>query len=758
MVEIEIDGKKVSVETGTPVLEAALEAGVYVPHFCYHKKLSIAANCRMCLVGVEKNPKPVPACATVSVNGMKIDTESPTIKKAQKGVMEFLLINHPLDCPICDQGGECQLQDLAVGYGRMSSRFNEEKRYVPPKNMGPLVGAIEMSRCIHCTRCIRFTEEIAGYQEIGMINRGEHSEITSFLNEVVQSEISGNVIDLCPVGALTSLPFRYQYRTWEMSRRKSISAHDALGSNLEVQVKDRLVQRVLPRENEAINECWLSDKDRFSYEGLRHEERVHHPMIKQDNRWFTVDWETALRYVQKGLQGVIKDHGKKSVGIWANSNSTFEELYLLKKLAAGIGTQCIDAHLRLSDRRITKIKKGALWLGQSIKDFLNSDVFLVVGAYLRQDQPLLTARMRQAVRKGARLIVIQAKKETLHIPGAEQCILAPQDWVNFLNRLGSEEQQGHFHLSNKAGKFSIVLGEEAQLHPDFALLYQAAQNLAQRFSATLGIFPSSANAVGADVLGLVRHEENSIIEMLRTPKQAVVLANVEPELDTYHGTRALEVLRQAETVIALTAYASEAIKNCADVILPIAPFTETPGSFINMEGVLQSFYSTAPTLGLTKPMWKVLRVMGNLLELKGFEFQSAQEVLEEAVPEDGLPSVLNNEVNTDKLDSVFSHYRGLVRVGGVSLYNTDAVVRRAQALQKTVQAEKPCIALNSKMLKELGLDQADLVIVDQPGGKLMRLELSLDDTLPDYVAHLPLHQSNYALGALLGEINVSRGG
>ncbi|VEB40913.1 NADH-quinone oxidoreductase chain 3 [Chromobacterium violaceum] len=366
MLEIEIDGKKLTVPQGSTVIEAAHSVGTYIPHFCYHKKLSIAANCRMCLVEVEKAPKPLPACATPVTDGMKVHTASPLAKKAQQGVMEFLLINHPLDCPICDQGGECQLQDLAVGYGNSTSRYEEDKRVVVGKDMGPLVSAEEMSRCIHCTRCVRFTEEVGGFQEIGMANRSEFSEILPFLGKTVDSEISGNVIDLCPVGALTSKPFRYTTRAWELSRRKSVSPHDGLGSNLVVQVKSNEVMRVLPLENEAINECWIADRDRFSYEGLNSAERLQKPMIKFDGKWHETDWETALNYVVKGLNGVSADHGKDAIGFLLNPHSTTEELHLAQKLARAFGVEAVDYRLGRSDFSADSAKQGAEWLGSSI--------------------------------------------------------------------------------------------------------------------------------------------------------------------------------------------------------------------------------------------------------------------------------------------------------------------------------------------------------------------------------------------------------
>jgi NADH-quinone oxidoreductase subunit G len=400
-------------------MDAAHSVGTHIPHFCYHKKLSIAANCRMCLVEVEKAPKPLPACATPVTDGMKVHTHSDMAKKAQAGVMEFLLINHPLDCPICDQGGECQLQDLAVGYGNSSSRYQEEKRTVVAKDMGPLVSAEEMARCIHCTRCVRFTEEIGGFMEIGMANRGEFSEIMPFVGKTVDSEMSGNMIDLCPVGALTSKPFRYSTRAWELSRRKSVSPHDGLGSNLIVQVKSNEVMRVLPLENEAINECWIADRDRFSYEGLNSAERLQKPMIKFDGKWHETDWETALAYVVKGLNGVSADHGKDAIGFLTSPHSTTEELYLAQKLARSFGVNNIDYRLRRSDFSADAAQQGAQWLGSSIVELTTAKSILVVGSTQRKEQPLLASRLRQAVKKGSALNVIHVTDDALLT--ARQC-------------------------------------------------------------------------------------------------------------------------------------------------------------------------------------------------------------------------------------------------------------------------------------------------------------------------------------------------
>src|SRR4029450_8318296 len=408
MLNLEIDGRKVEVTPGSTVMDAAHALGIYVPHFCYHKKLSIAANCRMCLVRVEKAPKPMPACATPAAEGMKVWTASELAVTAQKSVMEFLLINHPLDCPICDQGGECQLQDLAVGYGPSASRYTEEKRVVFHKNLGPLVAAEEMARCIQCTRCVRFGQEIAGVMELGMIGRGEHAEIVSFVGKSVDSELSGNMIDICPVGALTSKPFRYAARTWELSRRKSVSPHDALGSNLVVQVKGDSVLRVLPLENEAVNECWISDKDRFSYQALSSEDRLAAPMIQEGGEWKAVDWQTALSRVAAGLRESVAKHGAEALGMLVSPHSTLEEMALAAKLVRGLGSDNIDFRLRQTDFAGDGHRSGVPWPGMPVADLNALHRVLVIGSFLRKDHPLIAQRLRQAARKRAQISILHS--------------------------------------------------------------------------------------------------------------------------------------------------------------------------------------------------------------------------------------------------------------------------------------------------------------------------------------------------------------
>jgi NADH-quinone oxidoreductase subunit G len=453
MVEIELDGKKVSVPEGSMVMHAADASGTYIPHFCYHKKLSIAANCRMCLVDVEKAPKPMPACATPVTNGMIVRTKSDKAVKAQKSVMEFLLINHPLDCPICDQGGECQLQDLAVGYGGSASRYQEEKRVVFHKNVGPLISMEEMSRCIHCTRCVRFGQEIAGVMELGMAQRGEHSEITTFVGRSIDSELSGNMIDVCPVGALTSKPFRYSARTWELSRRKSVSPHDSTGANLVVQVKAQQVMRVVPLENEAVNECWIADRDRFSYEALNSEQRLTQPMIKQGGQWVATDWTTALEYVANGLKQIVAEHGPAALGALGSPHSTVEELHLLAKLARGLGSQNVDHRLRHADFRRDGAPAGsARWLGLPVAALSTLQRVLVVGSFLRKDHPLFAQRLRQAVRHGAKLISLQAVHDDWLMPVAQRLTAAPADWVQALADIAAAVAQAQGVAAPAAGQ------------------------------------------------------------------------------------------------------------------------------------------------------------------------------------------------------------------------------------------------------------------------------------------------------------------
>lgn len=776
MLEIEIDGKKLTVPQGSTVMEAAHSVGTYIPHFCYHKKLSIAANCRMCLVEVEKAPKPLPACATPVTDGMKVHTHSDMAKKAQAGVMEFLLINHPLDCPICDQGGECQLQDLAVGYGNSSSRYQEEKRVVVGKDMGPLVSAEEMSRCIHCTRCVRFTEEVGGFQEIGMAHRGEFSEILPFLGKTVDSEISGNVIDLCPVGALTSKPFRYSTRAWELSRRKSVSPHDGLGSNLIVQVKSNEVMRVLPLENEAINECWIADRDRFSYEGLNSVERLKQPMIKFDGQWHETDWETALNYVVKGLNGVSADHGKDAIGFLTSPHSTTEELHLAQKLARAFGVESIDYRLRRSDFAADAAKQGAEWLGSGISDLVAAKSVLVVGSTLRKEQPLLTSRLRTAAKKGSELNIIHVADDELLIKINAKLIVSPLALVNGFAQVlkaVAEIKGGETAVDLSAVQVSaearriaeslsgaetaaVVLGNVAQHHPAFSQLLAVAQEIARLSGASFGVLSEAANSVGAELVGaLPQGAGANAAAMIAQPKKAYVLLNTEVEFDSYNPQAAVAAMKQAATVIALTAFKGQGLLDYADVLLPIAPFSETAGSFVNMEGKLQSFNGVVRPLGEARPAWKVLRVLGNMLNLSGFDFNSAEEVRAELLAKGDIAARLNNALS--QLNVAAAAAAGVARIGEVPLYQADAVCRRAESLQQTRDAAEPVASAHSGLLQKLGIAVDSTALLSQGSGQA-RVRIVADDSLPqDTVRIATAHAATLALGGMFDAIEITQG-
>ena len=695
MVEIELDGKKVEVAEGCMVMHAAEKAGTYIPHFCYHKKLSIAANCRMCLVDVEKAPKPMPACATPVTQGMVVRTQSDKAIKAQQSVMEFLLINHPLDCPICDQGGECQLQDLAVGYGGGNSRYEEEKRVISPKDVGPLISMQEMSRCIQCTRCVRFGQEIAGVMELGMSHRGEHSEIETFVGQSVDSELSGNMIDICPVGALTSKPFRYSARTWELSRRKSVSPHDGVGANLIVQVKGNQVQRVVPLENEAVNECWIADRDRFSYEALNGADRLTHPMLKQGGQWKEVDWQTALEYVANGLQQIKTEHGARAIGTLASPHSTAEELYLAAQLMHGLGSANIDARLRAAD---FQHDGKARWLGTSIASLSELQRVLVVGSHLRKDQPLLAQRIRQAVRRGAQLNVIQSQAQDWAMPVAHRLLADSAHWVQALADVAAvvaAEKGTTAPVSGNAAhpaaqaiaksliggeRKAILLGNAAAHHAKASSLLALANWIGAQTGATVGFLSEAANTVGAQVVGALPGQGGqNAAQMLAGGLQAVFLLHTEPAHDVAQAEAAVKALARAGMVVTMSAFKTNL--DISDVLLPIAPFTETAGTFINTEGRVQSFHGVVKPLGEARPAWKVLRVLGSMLQLPGFDVDTIEQVRAKAIPAD-VGALLSNQCSAS-IDTTAASGEPCV----ASIYQLDGLVRRAASLQMTADAK-----------------------------------------------------------------------
>ncbi len=777
MLHIEIDGQPVEVPEGSTVMDAADKLGIYIPRFCYHRKLSVAANCRMCLVDVEKAPKPLPACATPVTDGMKVASSSDKAKRAQQGVMEFLLINHPLDCPICDQGGECQLQDLAVGYGCSSSRYTEEKRVVVNKNLGPLI-ATDMTRCIHCTRCVRYGQEIGGVMELGQAARGEHSEIMPFISQTVDSEISGNMIDLCPVGALTSKPFRYTARTWELSRRPSISPHDGLGANLSMHIKQDRVMRVLPNENEAVNECWLADRDRFSYEALNSAERLTVPMVKQGGQWRETDWQTALEYVANGLADIKAKHGAEAIGALATPHSTLEELYLLQKLTRALGSNNVDHRLRQSDFSADAQLSGAPWLGQPVEALAEAGAMLIVGSTLRKEQPLLAHRLRQAVKRGGQLNLINPVDDDLLCAVANKAIVAPGAMVNALAQVvkAAAQQKGAelgaayrdalasvtpnsaaqaIATSLCAGKnATILLGNLAQHSPQAATLHSLSLELARVLGAKFGFMGEAANSVGAYVAGAWPKAGGlNAAQMLAQPRKAYLLLNVEAELDSHDPQQTMNAMMAADMVVVMSAFKHLAL-DYADVMLPIAPFTETSGTYINTEGRVQSFNAVVKPQGETRPAWKVLRVLGNLLHLPGFDYNSTEDVRNELLASG--EAVFSNALKQAVLGDISVKANGIERIGEVPIYQSDAIVRRAPALQAAKDAQAPRAWANAGLMQRLGLNEGDMILLKQGAGQT-QLPVARDDRLPDNCVRVAAaHPMTAALGGMFDAISVTR--
>ena len=773
MLDIEIDGKQTQVPPGSTIMDAAQLVGAYIPHFCYHKKLSIAANCRMCLVQVEKAPKPLPACATPVTAGMKVFTHSDLAISAQKGVMEFLLINHPLDCPICDQGGECQLQDLAVGYGGGASRYQEAKRVVFQKDVGSLISMQEMSRCIHCTRCVRFGQEVAGVMELGMANRNMHSEIQSFVGRTVDSELSGNMIDLCPVGALTSKPFRYSARSWELSRRKSVSPHDSIGSNLTVQVKNNRVMRVLPRENEDVNECWISDKDRFSYEALNSSERLLKPMIRVGGSLREVEWNVALDYVAHALMDVAKTHGGEAIASLASPHSTLEELYLLQKLTRGLGSGNVDFRPRRRDFATDGRLAGVPWLGVKLSEINSLDAVLVVGSFLRKDHPLFAQRLRQLAKKSGKVSLISVTDDDQLINLQAQITVSPGELTlalagvvkaaaqiaNVAVPAGLEsvepcEKSRAIAASLLAGeKRAIFLGNVAEQIPQAAQLHALASELARLTGATLGFVGEAANSVGGYVAQALPSELNAF-EMFAQPRKAYVLLGIEPELDCHNPLQTLSALKQAALVVMMTPFKHGAALDYADVLLPVAAFTETSGTFVSTEGRVQSFKGICRPEGDARPAWKVLRVLGNVLAVPGFDYDSSEQIRDEVI-QPGLEFAVDLDNTLVSADFVLeARANGLQRIADVPIYFADPLVRRGLSLQQTRDAFPPVARMNGVTLAQAGIADGSQIRLKQGAGEALLVAKS-DEAVPSGCIRVAAgHPATAALGDMFGTINV----
>ncbi len=780
-VTIEVDGRVLQARPGTMLIEATDEAGISIPRFCYHKKLSVAANCRMCLVEVEKVPKPLPACATPVAEGMKVYTRSPRALAAQKGTMEFLLINHPLDCPICDQGGECELQDVAVGYGGDLSRYIEGKRVVRDQDIGPLI-ATEMTRCIHCTRCVRFGAEIAGVRELGATGRGEHMRIGTFVERSIDHELSGNVIDLCPVGALTSKPFRFKARAWELIRRDSIAPHDGVGSNLQLHIRGNRVLRVHPRENEAINETWISDRDRFSYEGLYAPDRLLRPLVKEQGAWKEVSWEQALELVASRLKATAQaDPGQLAALL--SPNATLEELYLAQKLVRGLGGRHIDSRLRQSDFRGDAADPALPWLGVAIEALERQRALLIVGSNLRKELPLLAHRVRKSARGGAAVSLINPVALDLSFD-ARQLVASPAGMLSELGGIakalgvagsgglagliaGAAVTDAHRAIAEelRGGEALVLLGALATAHPDYTAIKALAQAIVQVSGARLGFLPTSANSLGAHLVGALPHQLPGgkaaapagapAAALLGEARKAYLLWGLEPDWDLADPAAARKALSAAEFVVAGSLYRSPSLEAVAQVLLPIAAFTEMAGTLANGAGTWQSFQGAVPPPGEARPGWKVLRVLGSLLDIGGFDFDNQGAVLGAIRAECGDLRPDNAPRGNYEVQ-VSAAANGLMRVGEVPVYAIDPLVRRASALQQTGDAGALAAGLNPAQAQRLGLGGGDRVGVRQNGG-VVEMAVVIDGAVADGCVRIPAGvPGSEALGPQIGAVTLEK--
>ena len=784
LVNIELDGKPVKARKGEMIIQTADREGVYIPRFCYHEKLSVAANCRMCLVEQEKMGKPMPACATPVTEGMKIFTRSAKAIAAQRATMEFLLINHPLDCPICDQGGECELQDLAMGYGRDISRYTENKRVVQDEDIGPLVST-DMTRCIHCTRCVRFGQEIAGIQEMGGTGRGENLRIGTYIGKAIDHELSGNIIDLCPVGALNSKPFRNRGRGWEMTQLPAVAPHDCVGSNLNAHILRGRFMRAVPRNAEAINETWLSDRDRFSYTGVYSEDRLLKPMVKKGGKWQETDWETALEAAVDGLKENVSAKGGDAAGVLASPSATVEELYLLQKLARGLGIPNIDVRLRQADFRDDAAEPLFPWLGQELQSLETLEAALVIGSNLRKEVPLLAHRLRKAALKGGAVMFLNPRRYPMLFPVRAYALSAARELVASLAAvLKATGKPVPAHLKElvaaqkpdaeqtkiatellKGERKAVFLGHLALSHTAYADLRALASALAEATGAKLGYLSHGANMAGAWLTGAVPMRGpggrsldklgHNAQDMLTEPRSTYLLLGTEPELDCWDGAQALKALKSAKHVVAITSYMSEAMQQYANVLLPAGAYGETSGTYVNAEGRWQSFTGLTQPQGEARPAWKILRVMGNLCELKGFDYLSSEEVAKEAREAAGETHPDNVFKGSRTVNAPVAA-KGLTRVGETPMYAVDALVRRAAPLQETADADVAYAQLAPEEGKRLKLADGDKVALRYNGTRVT-LSVKFDEGIAAGEVWVPAGlAATVALGPASGAIEVEK--
>jgi NADH-quinone oxidoreductase subunit G len=791
MLNVEIDGVAYQARKGAMIIEVTDDNDISVPRFCYHKKLPVAANCRMCMVQVEQGgrmaPKPLPACATPVADGMKVWTRSDYARNAQRAVMEFLLINHPLDCPICDQGGECELQDIALEYGRGVSRFSEKKRVVKDKDFGALI-ASDMTRCIHCTRCVRFLQHVAGFKEMGGMGRGENVEIGTYIQHNIESELSGNIIDVCPVGALTSRPFRYRARAWELMQTASVSPHDCVGSNTYLHTRGGELLRVVPEDNEAVNEAWLSDRDRFAYQGVNSPDRLQVPMVRKIDGWHEVEWQEALHIAAQALRERVAGHGADELGVLVSPNATLEEMTLVTRLAEGLGVSNIDHRLRQSDFTGQQDQPLFPFLGQTIEELEQLDAVLVVGANPRKDQPIIGHRLRKAAVAGASIMFINPVDFEYHFGIAHKSIVPPDRMVQslagvaaaLLESKGARAPEGLRSLVEKtlpdpaekamaaalgdATRASVLLGIGASMHPSFSSLRALAVLIGELSGARIGFLSDGANSAGACLAGVLPHrraggaaldgEGMNAAAMLHQPRKNYLLLGLEPELDCADGTAALAAMQQAEFVVALTPFVTERMREYADVLLPINCFSETSGTFVNCEGRWQSFTAASRAPGGSRPGWKVLRVLGNLLELDGFDQTSSEQVRDALSAQLGDVTVDNTQCG-DSADASQSG-NGLQRIPHLPLYAVDAIVRRAEALQNTPDANVSALCLHSRDASTRGLKTGDRAMVEAQNGSA-QFQVIVSDAVSEGSAMVcTAIDDSLPLGAPYGVLTVTK--
>lgn len=734
MATIEIDGKTFEVENGKMIIEVADEAGIYIPRFCYHKKLSVAANCRMCLVEVENGRKPVPACATPITNGMKVFTKSEQALHSQKVVMEFLLINHPLDCPICDQGGECELQDISMGFGQDESEYTDSKRSVDDDDLGALIST-EMTRCIHCTRCVRFGEEVAGVRELGATGRGENMQIGTYVKHSMTSEVSGNIIDLCPVGALTSKPYRFTARAWELTQHDGVAPHDCLGSNVYLHTRNNTLMRAVPKENETINEMWLSDRDRFSYLGLKSEYRASKPQIKRNGQWETVDWETALKFTAEGMSRVIKQNGPEQMAAFASSSSTLEELYLLQKLMRELGVNNLDHRLHQTDFRDQSNQATTPTSSLPYAEIENQSSILLIGCNIDREVPLAGVRVRKAFRNGAKIYAINPVDFEYRFELSERIVLSPLEMPMQLARLalalapdinklpeevqklliGLEVDKVTKHLAKglKKENVCIITGAICENHPDASLLRTLVALIQQLTDASIIRLTNGSNTLGACVAGMLPHRTAAgknvsepgldVQAALNAKLKGYLLMAVEPGFDFANPYGARQSMLAAEFVVMMSAYHHESMQDYADVILPIAPYAETSGTYINIDNTWQTVKGAMSPHGEARPAWKILRVLGNLLHCTDFDYTSTEDILSEV--KSVCAMTMEHEYTPYYPESLPVLNQSLVRVGEWPLYRIDAIVRNAKELQFCAASETACIRINPSTADRLKLDE-----------------------------------------------------